>query len=522
MTLGGGEARSPRDSSRTHNERQSVARPDRGKSHGKVRASEKDPAAVQMPEDEKRVEGRISSPMVPDGPATLLENPQSGISPELNLQGMELEPMQDAPAVGLAVTMTGRTPPDCPTAAFQDLRMIGINSNSGPASISGTNADWNFNVGTAAVQNESAGQSEKNVVSKISGSVDSPRVSPIATARHESQPTPVPSNMEQVPPTPAKPFSGGSEMAVLAAPQDKEQSAQLNFQFIAAKASESGAAIANQSALASEMLNRGFADSLEAIGTEEAGNKMASTSTGGKPLNPLQLFLENGDSAYVSAAQGQAADRAGLWMSMQGKQEHGQANPGEPRFFSEERPSQARIFIASNPLQNGEPAGAFSVSNAALPTAQTPASILQLAEQVGIQLRAGKGEIRIQLKPDGFGRLEIRAENTMHGISARISTESGAVKSYLENNLQLLQQTLQDQGLKIDRIQIIVQDASDSQSSSGFTSQFGNAGAGQNGRDSEFSAGKTDKNSVHPANDGITDAASWLARNPDNRFYTVA
>jgi flagellar hook-length control protein FliK len=124
--------------------------------------------------------------------------------------------------------------------------------------------------------------------------------------------------------------------------------------------------------------------------------------------------------------------------------------------------------------------------------------------------------------PDSLGHLEISAENTNNGLSARISTESNAVKSYLENNLQVLQQTLQDLGLKIDRIHIIVQDALSSQSSSDFSAQYGHTGSGQDGRAPKPSSGKPGSSPANPLDGVVLDATSWLAMNPNNRFHTVA
>jgi flagellar hook-length control protein FliK len=209
-------------------------------------------------------------------------------------------------------------------------------------------------------------------------------------------------------------------------------------------------------------------------------------------------------------------------MTLQGKPEHGQLHSGQQPLLAAERQPQIQSVFASSPAQYGESAGSVSAPPAQSPTSNGPELYFQLADQIRIQLRDGKGEIRIQLKPDGLGRLEIRVENTAQGVLARISTDSGPVKSYLENNLQLLQQTLQDQGLKIDRIHIIVQDAFDPQSSSGFTAQFGHAGSGQNGKEPQLSSGKTSASNMNPIDETGLDPASWLALNPSSSFYTVA
>jgi len=89
---------------------------------------------------------------------------------------------------------------------------------------------------------------------------------------------------------------------------------------------------------------------------------------------------------------------------------------------------------------------------------QAPDFLSQLAARMQMQLRDGESMMRIQLKPSTLGRMEIRAETTVSGVAATILTESPSVKNYLEHNLHILQQSFQDQGLKIDRIQVAVQE----------------------------------------------------------------
>jgi hypothetical protein len=90
-----------------------------------------------------------------------------------------------------------------------------------------------------------------------------------------------------------------------------------------------------------------------------------------------------------------------------------------------------------------------------------------LAERIQLQLRNGENILRIQLKPAALGRMEIRAENTAAGVLATITTDSAGVKNYLEHNLHLLQQSFQDQGLKVARISVTVLEPADDLQSSG-------------------------------------------------------
>jgi flagellar hook-length control protein FliK len=147
--------------------------------------------------------------------------------------------------------------------------------------------------------------------------------------------------------------------------------------------------------------------------------------------------------------------------------------------------------------------------------------VYELAERIQVLLRDGKGEIRIQLKPEHLGNLEIRAENGGNGVIARITAESGSVKNYLENNLHLLQQSLQDQGLKIDRIQVVVQDMADPQQTSGQSAQFGHAGSGNQNGETFKPTHSSKSGSVNPVEEISMDPIHLMSGSR-SRFHTVA
>jgi flagellar hook-length control protein FliK len=148
--------------------------------------------------------------------------------------------------------------------------------------------------------------------------------------------------------------------------------------------------------------------------------------------------------------------------------------------------------------------------------------LFQLADKIQVQVQNGGGEIRIQLRPENLGRMEITAETGAQGMVARIVTESAGVKQYLENNLHVLQQSLADNGLKVDRIDFIVQDGLDSRLFNG-NQQQSQAGAGQHASDSgtRFSGGSTLRGGTRHEEIAL-DAASLMAIRPNSTFYTIA
>ena len=254
----------------------------------------------------------------------------------------------------------------------------------------------------------------------------------------------------------------------------------------------------------------------------ESGDSVSPEGVTKNSPKAVRRTTESPDTSGASADQNQLVYKPVPGAVMRNQPEPGQMDPRPPQSSAAERQSPMQPVPASSYQLSGESAAATLALPAQPSTTHAAEAVFQLANQIRMQVRDGKGEICIRLNPDSLGRLEIRAENTGSGVWARISTESNTVKSYLDNNLQVLQQALQDQGLRIDRIHIIFQDASDSQSSSGFSAQFGHTGSGQNGREAQSSSGKASPSIPNTVDEAVPDPASWLALNPDNRFYTVA
>jgi hypothetical protein len=139
-------------------------------------------------------------------------------------------------------------------------------------------------------------------------------------------------------------------------------------------------------------------------------------------------------------------------------------------FYFQSRPFATSA--ASQPLAGPVPAGADDL-------------YLRLAEQMYLQVREGKSAMRIQLRPDVLGRLEIKAESTAAGLTATIVAETHGVKNFLEQNLHNLYRSLQDLGLKVDRI-LVTEDGSPHHAPG-----QSNHGDGQHGQDRAYPARET-------------------------------
>jgi flagellar hook-length control protein FliK len=125
------------------------------------------------------------------------------------------------------------------------------------------------------------------------------------------------------------------------------------------------------------------------------------------------------------------------------------------------------------------------------------------------------------LRPENLGRLEIRAEVGAMGVIARIATESSSVKSYLESNLHILQQSFQEQGLKVERIDVLVQEGFDARNPA---AQQQNSG--QNGS-SNHPAGSPAARSLEPQStvlqdELLVDGLTLMYLSPNSTFHTTA
>ena len=182
---------------------------------------------------------------------------------------------------------------------------------------------------------------------------------------------------------------------------------------------------------------------------------------------------------------------------------------GQPEIANHISASTARL------LESNAPIGGNTVK----PTApQSNEFLSQVTERIQFLIRDGVESVRIRLHPDEFGHMEIRAQSSSRGMTVHISAETGSVKSILESNLHILQQNLQEQGLKVDRIHVELQEFPDSQSTAGHFSKSGHPNSGQNEKGA-YRNFDSNKNYPEDASLDNPDAGIWA---PDKRFHTVA
>jgi flagellar hook-length control protein FliK len=480
---------------------------------------------AQIKEGEKEEDKSAMAVQFPTDSTAAVHNPQSLITWDLSAHFEEIMQSQNAVGDDPSVVNDGKPIEEAgagfPVEASTDANTAGMTSGLRiPISV-GPNIDSNQNLNRMDLQSGDAGQRGWDVDLYTSISTNDSFSGAGSIEQNRSMQRTIQEKLQDS--FQSLSSQSGNEAALpMTEPQDGVQNTPVSSDSLAAGNSEVFREMPDQSQWVYGMREPGLADDAGATENSESENIISPEAFLKSPLKAGQASIMNEDAANSSAGQEPPEYTTGFRPAAQSNPGFKQSDPIRTESSVADSRSPIQSVIASSSAPSGEATAAAGGPTAQSSASPAPEIVYQLAEQISIQVRDGTSEIRIQLKPDNLGSLEIRAENTIYGVSARISTESNAVKSYLENNLQALQQTLQDQGLKIDRIHIVVQNSFDSQSSSGFSAQLGYTGSGQNGRESQFSSGKSGSSSENPADDEALDPASWLALNPNNRFYTVA
>lgn len=80
----------------------------------------------------------------------------------------------------------------------------------------------------------------------------------------------------------------------------------------------------------------------------------------------------------------------------------------------------------------------------------------QIIEQVKLHIRPENTRMEIQLNPEQLGRVELEITSKNGELSARLNVQNDQVKEAVESQMQVLRDTLEAQGLKVENIEVTV------------------------------------------------------------------
>lgn len=108
--------------------------------------------------------------------------------------------------------------------------------------------------------------------------------------------------------------------------------------------------------------------------------------------------------------------------------------------------------------------------------------VRQVVEQIQMQSKPGMTSMEMQLYPEHLGKVLIQVVSRDGSITAQITAESEAAKNALETQLTLLKENLNNQGLKIENVEVTIASHAFEQNMQDSEHNGQNAGHGNRGR----------------------------------------
>ena len=85
----------------------------------------------------------------------------------------------------------------------------------------------------------------------------------------------------------------------------------------------------------------------------------------------------------------------------------------------------------------------------------------QLVQKAALNLRNGKSEVKIELKPELLGQVRMQISTDNHQVTIRILAALPIAKEMIENNLHQLKAELQSHGLEIEKFEVSLSKGND-------------------------------------------------------------
>jgi len=164
---------------------------------------------------------------------------------------------------------------------------------------------------------------------------------------------------------------------------------------------------------------------------------------------------------------------------------------------------QAKIEIADAKIKLSEPAAATSKTQPATSSTAAPepaksaldrvtaARVLeQISARIRLQPKNGAHEIRIQLRPETLGQMQLKVLAQDQAISVKMVAESAMARDIIENNIGQLRADLHALGLNVEKLDVDVLATGDpaekdAAGQRGGFNKHGRGAAQQGGRDNE-------------------------------------
>lgn len=82
--------------------------------------------------------------------------------------------------------------------------------------------------------------------------------------------------------------------------------------------------------------------------------------------------------------------------------------------------------------------------------------ISQINEHMKLQMKEGITQLQMQLNPENLGTVNLTLASKESGVTAQLTAQNEAVKAALESQVMVLKQNLEEQGVKVEAVEVTV------------------------------------------------------------------
>lgn len=91
-----------------------------------------------------------------------------------------------------------------------------------------------------------------------------------------------------------------------------------------------------------------------------------------------------------------------------------------------------------------------------LPEADAENVVKQVVEQIRVSVKADTSSFEMQLNPEHLGKINLQVAAKNGVVTAQIATENEAVKEALESQIAALKESLNNQGIKVEAVEVTI------------------------------------------------------------------
>jgi flagellar hook-length control protein FliK len=129
--------------------------------------------------------------------------------------------------------------------------------------------------------------------------------------------------------------------------------------------------------------------------------------------------------------------------------------------FSHKEPDNVLLFPESRSSDRVSDTGLHAKETQLIQKPLQTEILTQIVKKASFNLKNGQTEVKIDLKPEFLGHIQLKISTENHQVMVRMLTEIPLVKDMIENNINQLKADLQNHGLEIDKFDVFFSRDSD-------------------------------------------------------------